>query len=86
MYSCRHFKNSVINEFFVLVPGGSFVSEEVISESYIIGEYVENYLSEDIQNTSKEIIIRSDLTGFNRSKVLVILVEMGFMSDPKDDE
>ena len=29
---------------------------------------------------------RSDLTGFNWSKVPVVLVEMGFMSNPEEDQ
>lgn len=36
--------------------------------------------------TTHEPISRSDITGFNWSKVPVLLVEMGFMSNPEEDK
>lgn len=78
--------NSSVNGFSILVPGGNFVSQEVIAESYTIGTYMEKSLSEHIANTSRGIITRGDLSGFNWSKVPAVLVEMGFMSNPEEDQ
>ncbi|WP_293978545.1 N-acetylmuramoyl-L-alanine amidase, partial [uncultured Clostridium sp.] len=35
---------------------------------------------------NRGISVRDDMTGFNWSKVPVILVEMGFMSNPEEDK
>lgn len=35
--------------------------------------------------SNRGVIERNDLTGFNWSKVPVVLVEMGFMSNPEED-
>ena len=34
---------------------------------------------------NRGVIERSDLTGFNWSKVPVVLIEMGFLSNPEED-
>ncbi len=71
----------------VLVPGTAYITDsEVIAKSRAAGEYI---LSEYVLKTgmnSRGISVRNDLTGFNWSKVPIVLVEMGFMTNPKDDE
>lgn len=78
--------NSNVSGFSILVPGGEFVSKDVISKSYAIAEYMNEYLSQGISNTSRGIVTRTDLTGFNWSEVPAVLVEMGFMSNPEEDQ
>lgn len=77
--------NSSACGFSVLVPGGSFVSRDIVSESYTIGTYIEKSLQSHIDNPSRGIVTREDLSGFNWSKVPAVLVEMGFMSNPEED-
>jgi len=77
--------NSSANGFSILVPGGSYVSDEVISKSYAIAVYMEEYLAEGIPNKSRGIATRKDLSGFNWSEVPAVLLEMGFMSNPEED-
>lgn len=79
-------ENSSANGFSLLVPGGSFLTEEVVSESYIVATYMEEYLTKGIENVSRGIVTREDLSGFNWSEVPAVLVEMGFMSNPEEDQ
>ena len=79
-------ENSSVQGFSVLVPGGDFVSQEVSSQSYAIGECMENALSKGIPNKSRGIVVRKDLSGFNWSTVPAVLLEMGFMSNAEEDQ
>ena len=79
-------ENSGIHGVSVLVPGTQYISDsDLIGKSRKIGECV---LSEFVKETGaadRGISVRNDLTGFNWSKVPVILVEMGFMTNPDED-
>ncbi len=70
----------------VLVPGNQYIKDSaLISESRLAGEKV---LAEFVKATgavNRGISVRNDMTGFNWSTVPVILVEMGFMSNPNED-
>ena len=50
------------------------------------GEIILNSLVETAHMNNRGISVRDDMTGFNWSKVPVILVEMGFMSNPEEDK
>lgn len=54
-----------------------------ISKSY--GETILNTYVNEIGIKNRGIIERNDLTGFNWSKVPVVLIEMGFLSNKEDD-
>ncbi len=79
--------NSSIHGVSVLIPGNKYISDDVVLEkSRLAGESV---LSEFVRETgavNRGIIVRTDLTGFNWTEVPVILVEMGFMSNPEEDK
>lgn len=70
----------------VLVPGGKYITDEyVITESRKAADLV---LEEFVNSTganNRGISVRNDMTGFNWSSVPVILVEMGFMTNPEED-
>lgn len=49
------------------------------------GRTVLNTLVQEVGMTNRGVTEHSDMTGFNWSKVPVILVEMGFLSNPDED-
>ena len=55
-----------------------------ISKKY--GQVILNNLVSTAGMNNRGVVERSDLTGFNWSKVPVVLVEMGFMSNPEEDK
>ena len=70
----------------ILVPSSKHIKDEyMINNSRKAGNLI---LEETIKVTgakNKGIIERSDMTGFNWSTIPVILIEMGFMSNPEED-
>lgn len=79
-------ENSSVKGFSILVPGGDQINEAVITKSNEMAQYIEASLSASLTGPSKGIVSRSDLTGFNWSQVPAVLVEMGFMSNPEEDQ
>lgn len=71
----------------MLVPSEKYITDdELISKSRTAGELV---LAEAVKSTGAKslgVCERSDLTGFNWSEVPVILLEMGFMTNPDEDK
>lgn len=61
-------------------------TKSIYSESKRCGQVVLNTLVNEIGMTNRGIIESSDMTGFNWSKVPVILIEMGFLSNPSEDK
>lgn len=70
----------------MLVPGSIGYSKDISGISKKYGEIIFNTLVNQVGMKSKGIITRTDLTGFNWSKVPVILIEMGFLSNPDEDK
>lgn len=70
----------------MLVPGNVGYSKDISGISKKYGEIIFNTLVNQVGMKSKGIITRTDLTGFNWSKVPVILIEMGFLSNPYEDK
>lgn len=70
----------------MLVPGTKYMSADLAAKSTKLGEITLKNLQQATNYAkSKGIIVRDDLTGFNWSKVPVILIEMGFMTNPYED-
>lgn len=69
----------------MLVPGKEYVSEDLVNASYKIGEVMLNKVIEQTGASSRGIVTRNDLTGFNWSMVPSVLLEMGFMTNPQED-
>lgn len=70
----------------ILVPKvKGYVTKNIAKKSKVYGEKIINNYSENIGFKNRGIIYREDLTGFNWSKVPIVLLEMGFISNPKED-
>ena len=80
-------ENTSVSGISVLVPGSNqyFYDQEIISASSEAGQSVLDKLIEKTGASNRGLVTRTDLTGFNWTKVPAILVECGFMSNPGDD-
>ena len=57
----------------------------IIDESNRCGRIILNSLTNEVGMKNRGLDPHSDMTGFNWSKVPVILIEMGFLSNPDED-
>lgn len=81
------FDNSSVAGISVLYPGKSYISNvEIVRKSKVAAQFTLDELVKSTNGKSRGILERDDLTGFNWSTVPVILVEMGFMTNPLEDE
>lgn len=81
------FDNSSVTGISVLYPGSQYISNsELLLKSKAAAKDTLDELLKTTNAKSRGIVERNDLTGFNWSKVPVILVEMGFMTNPAEDE
>lgn len=69
----------------MLVPAPVGYAENIAEISRTYGEVILNNLVSTVGMYNRGVIERSDLTGFNWSKVPVVLIEMGFLSNPEED-
>lgn len=66
---------------FMLIPASGQIFEESKKAALIVlDEYIE-----ETKLKNRGIIMRGDITGFNWSEVPVILIEMGYMTNPDED-
>lgn len=73
--------------FSVLYPSASSAAlKPIAAESYEAAGLILNHLKAATDTTGRGLSARSDLSGFNWSKVPVVLVELGFMTNPEEDE
>lgn len=71
----------------MLVPAAINENTKAIyKESRSYGTTILNTLVREAGMCSRGVVERSDMTGFNWSKVPVVLVEMGFLSNPEEDK
>ncbi|EET84582.1 cell wall hydrolase/autolysin [Clostridium carboxidivorans P7] len=76
------------------VSGASMLVPEPINEntrninekSMYYGKTILNTLVSEVGMNNRGVVQRNDMTGFNWSKVPVVLVEMGFLSNPQEDK
>lgn len=79
--------NSAVHGVSVLVPGDRYITDsKVTDESRIAGELILEEFVLETGAANRGISVRNDLTGFNWSKVPIVLVEMGFMTNPDEDK
>jgi len=69
----------------MLVPAAIGYAKDISSISREYGQTILDNLIADVGMYNNGVVERSDLTGFNWSKVPVVLIEMGFMSNSKED-
>lgn len=70
----------------MLVPSDTKNTNAIYSASKSYGETVFKSLVSDVGMNNRGVVQRDDMTGFNWSKVPVILVEMGFLSNVSEDK
>jgi len=70
----------------MLVPTDTKYTNPIYKISKEYGQIVFNGLIKDVGMNSRGVVERSDMTGFNWSKVPVMLVEMGFQSNVTEDK
>lgn len=70
----------------MLIPSDEYISDTaMVRTSRQIGECVLSAAAETTGAKNRGCVERPDMTGFNWSKVPVILIEMGFLSNEEDD-
>jgi len=77
--------NSAAKGASMLVPTDTKNTDAIYSRSKKYGQIVFNGLLSGVGMNNRGVVERSDMTGFNWSKVPVILVEMGFLSNVSED-
>lgn len=69
----------------MLVPEPVGYAKDISDISYQYGQTILGDLIANVGMNNRGVVQRNDLTGFNWSKVPVVLVELGFMSNPEED-
>lgn len=73
--------------FSVLYPSASAAAvKPIAAESHEAAGFILEHLKAATEMAGRGLSARSDLSGFNWSKVPVVLVELGFMTNPEEDE
>lgn len=83
---CDSSDNQKVQGASMLVPGKAGYGKDISDVSKKYGQTILESLVNECKMSNKGVVVRNDLTGFNWSKVPVVLVEMGFMSNPKEDQ
>ncbi|HEY8891754.1 MAG TPA: N-acetylmuramoyl-L-alanine amidase [Clostridium sp.] len=78
--------NLSVNGASMLVPADAKYTDDIYKVSKKYGQIVFNNLIKDVGMNNRGVVERSDMTGFNWSDVPVILVEMGFQSNAREDK
>ncbi|WP_242863933.1 N-acetylmuramoyl-L-alanine amidase family protein [Clostridium tepidiprofundi] len=69
----------------MLVPALTKCTAPIYDESKRCGKIVIDTLTKEVGMYNRGVVYRKDITGFNWSKVPVILIEMGFMTNEQED-
>ena len=77
--------NTEIHGASMLVPGDVGYATEIMDISRQYGEIVLDTLVNEVGMNNRGVFTRTDQVGFNWSKVPIITVEMGFLSNPEED-
>lgn len=79
-------ENPNVHGFSIIAPGkDNPYTKKVFRESKIAAQTIVKQVEKDFVLYQNGLIYRSDLAGFNWSKVPVILVELGYISNPQED-
>lgn len=70
----------------MLVPAPIGYAKNISEISKKYGQIVLQNLTYEVGMKNRGIVERNDLTGFNWSKVPIILIETGFLSNPQEDK
>ena len=79
-------ENSSVHGVSMLVPSNQYINnQELCNTSRRAGEIILNEVVKTTGANNRGVVLRSDLTGFNWTKVPIVLLEMGFMTNPEED-
>lgn len=78
--------NSSVMGASMLVPGNVGYAKNISKISKDYGQTILGTLISEVGMKNRGIVTRTDLTGFNWSEVPVVLIEMGFLSNPNEDK
>lgn len=71
----------------MMVPGNKYIKDdEMLQKSTLIGKYILEGVLKHTKAKSRGTVVSNELTGFNWSKIPVVLLEMGFMTNPEEDK
>lgn len=82
---CDSAENQSVKGASMLVPAPVGYAKDISSVSREYGQIILDNMVASAGMYNRGVQERSDLTGFNWSKVPIVLVEMGFMSNPNED-
>lgn len=82
---CDGSANSSTNGISTLYPASNQWTSPIYSSSKQAAQIIQHNLVRTCGRADRGIIARGDITGFNWSKVPVVLVEAGFLSNPTED-
>lgn len=70
----------------MMVPGNKYIKDkDLLEKSALAGKYIMEAVLKNTKAKSKGTVKSTDLTGFNWSQIPVVLLEMGFMTNPDED-
>jgi len=79
--------DSRVSGILMMIPGDKYIKDkEMLKKSTQAGQYILNGVLKSTTAKSRGTIKSTDLTGFNWSKIPVVLLEMGFMTNPQEDK
>ncbi len=82
---CDGAKDASRNGISTLVPSTNPWTKGIATQSALAGKYVQDAVVKATGAKDLGVVPRGDLSGFNWSKVPVVLVEMGFMTNKDED-
>lgn len=78
--------NSSVHGVSMLIPSDKYIKDSnILSESKKAGSYILDEVILMTEALNRGLVERSDLTGFNWSQVPIVLLEMGFMTNPEEN-
>ncbi len=79
--------DNTVSGVLMMVPGNKYIkNDEMLQKSTLIGQYVLEGVLKHTKAKSRGTVVSNELTGFNWSKIPVVLLEMGFMTNPEEDK
>ena len=78
--------DSKVSGVLMMIPGDKYIKDkEMLKQSAQAGQYILEEVLKDTKAKSRGTVKSTDLTGFNWSEIPVVLLEMGFMTNPQED-
>jgi N-acetylmuramoyl-L-alanine amidase len=79
--------DSKVSGVLMMIPGDKYIKDKgMLKKSAQVGQCILEEVLNYTKAKSRGTIKSEDLTGFNWSKIPVVLLEMGFMTNPQEDK